>query len=76
LAAVDWNCHFLGDPNLHQLRSRDEVSASAGSAIWVSGPDFLPQALAVTFVLPALWVMLDQSRRRRSIECQLMLSVR
>jgi hypothetical protein len=52
------------------------VSASAGSAIWVSGPDFLPQALAVTFVLPALWVMLDQSRRRRSIECQLMLSVR
>jgi hypothetical protein len=52
------------------------VSVTAGSVIWVSGADFLPQALAVTFVLLALCVMLDQSRRRRSIECRLMLSVR
>jgi hypothetical protein len=52
------------------------VSASAGSVIGCPVRIFLPQALAVTLVLPALWVMLDQSRRRRSIDCRLMLSVR
>jgi hypothetical protein len=42
----------------------------------VFGPDFLPQALAATSVLPPMWVMLDQSRRCCSIDSRLMLSVR